>query len=186
MVKDGFKVEFEMEQHMCNNCKKSNPEYYELKVQLRYTFFDDIEEIKTKTIKVIANNFDTVNKLEEIDNGFDIYFRNKHELNKISSLYNKNFLVDEKRTKKIMGRDKLTMKDIWRYVLLINFINLERGDKISLKGEEYYIKAINNHDLVLREINNGNKKIISYYLAKDYLKLIKKNVINWKTNTINK
>ena len=175
MIKDGFKVEFEMKQQMCNNCKKSNPEYYELKVQLRYTFFNNIEEIKTKTIKIIAKNFNTINKLEELENGFDVYFRNKHELNKISSLYNKNFLIEEKRTKKIMGRDSLTMKDIWRYVLLINFINLERGDKILLKGEEYNIKAINHHDLVLRNCINGGKNVISYNLAKDYLKLIKKN-----------
>ncbi len=176
MIVDEFKVEFEMEQRMCFSCKKSNSEYYELKVQLRYKFYDDLEEIKSKTIKVIAKNFNTINKLEELSNGFNIFFRNKYELNKISSLFNKNYLIEEKRTKKIMGRDSLTTKDIWRYVLLINFINLEKGDLIRLKGEEFFIKSINKNDLVLINKENGSKKIVSYGIVKDYLELLDKKV----------
>jgi NMD protein affecting ribosome stability and mRNA decay len=170
-MKEIIHIETEMEQQMCNSCKKISPDYYELKVQLRYKYFkeEEIEDIKKETIEIIKNNFNNINKIEENDGGFDIYLRNKSSINKVSSLFNKKYLVEEKRSKKIVGRNFLESVDIWRYIILINIINLKKGDKISIKGENYYIKAFNHKDLVLRNLENGTKKVISYNIAKDYL-----------------
>ena len=177
-----MRVEFEMEQKMCSNCRKISPEYYELKVQIRSIYYDDLELIKQEIINLIRKHFvgTTINKLTELDNGFDIYFASRGLINKVSSIFQKRYLVEEKRTKKIVGRNFLESKDIWRYVLLLNIINLGKGDQISVKGEEYYIKALNGHDLVLRHCVNGSKKVISYEISKEYLKLIDKNAKNWK------
>lgn len=181
-------VEFNMPQHMCNNCKKKSPEYHELKVQIRFKFFEDLDElenVKVNVHKLIYSRLSNeINKFEESEWRFDIFFRSKDLLNKISSLFQKKYLCEEIRTKKVVGRDSLTMTDVFRYVLLINIINLERGDKIKFKGVDYYIKNLNNNDLILRNCIDGSKLIITYGLYKDYIQLIKKKAIDFKTNTL--
>ncbi len=187
MIRDSMRVEFNMDQHMCKNCKKNSPEYHELQVQIRFKFFEGaeaLENIKVETHKLIYSNFNEINKFVESEWGFDIYFRSKEVLNKVSSVFQRKYLCDEIRTKKIVGRDSLTMKDIWRHVLLVNIVNLHRGDKVNIKGIEYYIKALNKNTLVLRECIKGDKKVLTYSVIKDYIKLIQKDAINWKTNTL--
>ena len=99
--------------------------------------------------KKLLKDFDSVNKLEELDNGFDIYFRSYGEMGKISRIFTKYFLCDEKRSKTLVGRDQLISKDKYRYFMSIHLINLEKGDKIAIKGEEFTIKAINNNTLII-------------------------------------
>jgi NMD protein affecting ribosome stability and mRNA decay len=168
-IEEIFHISTSLEQQMCNSCKKISPEYHELKLQLRFSYFENIDEIKIESLNKIKKNINTINKIEELNNGFDIFIRNKKEINKIPSLFNKNYLIEEKRTKKIVGRNFLESKDIWRHVLLINIINLKRNDDVIIKGNEYIISSINKNDLVLKNKSNGNKKVISYKLIKDYI-----------------
>lgn len=187
MVRDNMNVEFNMPQHMCKICKRKSPEYHELQVQIRFKFFEGaeaVEAIKVETHKLIYSRFNEINKFVESEWGFDVYFRSKDVLNKVSSAFQKKYLCDEVRTKKIVGRDSLTMKDIWRHVLLVNIVNLHRGDKVNVKGIEYYIKALNKNTLVLRECIRGDKKVLTYSVIKDYTHLIEKDAIDWKTNTL--
>jgi len=170
---DKFKVEIDMEQDMCFICKKTSPEYYELKLQLRFSFFNNIDDVKLECFNLINKNFDSINKMQELDNGFDFFFRSKGEMNKISTLFNKKYLVEEKRSKKIVGRNFLESKDIYRHIILINIINFKKGDILNIKGEKYTIKAINKNDLVLIHLINGSKKVISYKFIKDYLDMNK-------------
>lgn len=168
-MKDKIKVKFEMEQQMCSTCKKTSSEYYELKLQIRFTYFKDIEKIKDEIRELIFKHLEGINKEEELDNGFDIYFRSQGMKNKILKVFSRRYFVDETITKKIVGHNFLESKDIWRYTQLINVINLKTQDKVSIKGEDYYIKAFNKKYLVLRHLKNGSKKVISYSISKDYI-----------------
>jgi len=173
-MEDKFRIEIDMEQDLCYDCKKTSPEYYELKLQLRCKYFEDLEEIKTFIFNLIDKNFTTINKMHEVENGFDFFFRSKGESSKISTLFHRRYLIEEKRSKKIIGQNFLESKSIFRHNLLINIINLERGDKISIKGTVFSIKAINHNDLILINEINRSKKVISYRFAKDYLELVEK------------
>ena len=93
-IVDELRVEMEMEQKMCSSCKKSSSEYYELLLQIRFIYFEDMMNIKDKALTRILDTFNTVNRLEERDNGFDIYFRSHGEMNKIHSLFVKDYLID--------------------------------------------------------------------------------------------
>lgn len=173
-MKDKIRVEFEMKQMMCNGCKKSSSEYYELKLQLRFTYFEDVNIIREEIVNLLNKNFNTINKVEELDVGCDIYFASLGEINRISKLFNKKYFTEEKRSRKIVGYNFLESKDIWRHTILINIINLEVGDEVSIKGENYYIKAFNKNELVLRDLIYGAKKVVNYSIVKDYLKLLNK------------
>ena len=171
-MKDNIHIEFEMEQKMCTSCRKSSNEYYELKVQIRFIYFEDNENIINEVKDLFYKNFDTFNKQEENENGLDFYFKYKGEKTKVSRLLNKRYLIEEKSSKTIVGRNFLESIDVWRHTLLVNIINLKVGDKILIKGEEFYIKAFNKKDLVLRAVKNGSKKVISYLLIKEYLQVL--------------
>ena len=170
---DEFKIEMETEQFMCVDCKKSSSEYYELLLQLKFVGFEDIDSMKEEVFNIVESNFRGVNKIEEKENGFYFYFRNHGLMNKITNIFSKKYLIDEKRSKKIVGRDRLTTKDKCRYTLGIDIINLKKGDKVSIKGIEYNLKAINNNStLILREAITGAKKQVSYHIIKDYFRKI--------------
>ncbi|MCA9495423.1 MAG: hypothetical protein KC589_00635 [Nanoarchaeota archaeon] len=171
-MKDSFRIEMELEQKMCSNCKKSSTEYFELKLQLRFKYYKNIDLIKKEVFSRLEKNFDSINRLEELDNGFDIYFRSYGEMNKISRLFNKYYLCDEKRSKKLIGRDNLVSKDKYRYFQSIILINLVKGNKVIIKGEEFVLKAINGKDMVLIKEEDGSKKVISYTIVKNYFELI--------------
>lgn len=174
-MKDVFRLEIEMDQKMCGSCKKSSSEYYELETQLRFIYFDDLLSIKEKAFDIMEGHFNSINKIDEIENGFNIYFRSHSEMNKMLRLFNRKFLLEEKRSKKLIGNDTLKSKMVYRYFQNITLINIKKGDKISIKGENYFIKAINNNrDLVILHEITGAKKVVSYPIIKDYFRLLEK------------
>lgn len=130
--------------------------------------------LKDRVRHLVDKNFGTLNNTEELDAGFEFYFRNNGDRNKISKLFGREFLVEEKLSKKIVGRDSLATKDIWRYTQLIRIIDCDVADKISIKGEEFFIKALNGTDLVLRKLSNGSKKVVSYKSISHYFALVEK------------
>ena len=183
-IKDSIRLEIEMEQRMCNDCRKSSTEYYELLSQIRVIYFDDIYEIKKKIFDLFEKNFVSINKVEEISNGFDVYFRNHGEMNKVSKMLLNKFLIDEIRSKKLVGKNNLKSVDVFRYYQSITLVNIEKNDKILLKGEEFFVKAINNNsEFVLLDCVTGAKKMITYSIVKDYIKLLEKNAYNKKIET---
>lgn len=177
-MKDVIKVEFEMEQQMSPMAKKGDSDYFEHQLQLRFRHLDlENEELvmseKEKAMKILTNNFNTINKIDELDNGFDVYFGNHSSMNKLLNLFSKDYLVEEKRSRTLTGVDQLKSINRYRYYQSIGLIYLKRGDKVMIKGIPYYIKALNKNDLVLRHLENGSKKVVSYVIVKDYLELIK-------------
>src|SRR5690606_1097296 len=102
-----FRVEFELPQEMCSNCKKSSSEYYELLTQIRFIYFEDINIIKEAVIKKLEQFHSYVNRFEEVENGFDVYVRNHSLMSKFSSLFQREYIFVEKRSKKLIGRDNL-------------------------------------------------------------------------------
>ena len=163
--------------------KVSAEEMSALRVELnKYLTTEEIIEfnnnrivmIKDSVRALVEKNFGKVNKLEELDNGFEFYFRNNGDRNKISNLFKRQFFTEEKLSKKIVGADSLATKDIWRYTQLIKIIDCDLGDKISVKGQEFWIKALNGRDLVLRQVIDGSKKVYSHRFRSDYFSVIEK------------
>ena len=191
MVYDKIHVEFEMEQEMSREARKKSIDYYELKVQLRFNYFDEegqvnyVSDLGKETANYydyvtyvgqrVMKKFEGINKIEEVDNkGFDFYFRSSGEISRLIKFFEKNYFCETKQSKKVVGRDSLTMRDIVRYTLLVNVLNLGVGDKVAIKGEEYYIKSFNKKEMILRHCKDGSKKIATYAIVKDYFELVSK------------
>lgn len=172
---DEFKIEYNMGQTLCGTCKKINPEYFEMKLQIRFRYFEDVTKIKEEVMNLLMKNFDTINKIDEIETGYEVFFRDHGQMNKLAQLFSRRWVILEKRTAKIMGKDQLTSKDLFRHTQNITLINVGTKDIIRVKGEEYWVKAINSGDaLVLRRTDNGGKKVMSYKMIEDYFQMVKK------------
>jgi NMD protein affecting ribosome stability and mRNA decay len=174
-MKEEIRVEIEMEQKMCSFCKKSSSEYYEMLVHLRLKYFRDVDVVKKKMLSKFLNDEKIkkyINKIDEVPNGYNIYFSSYGIMNKISDLFIKNYLCDEKRSKKLVGRDNLKSKDKYRHFLSLSLVNIKKGDIIRIKGIEYELKALNNNKImILINSENGSKNQESYGIIKDYLQL---------------
>jgi NMD protein affecting ribosome stability and mRNA decay len=168
---DRYRVEMEMEQKMSPDAKKTSPEYYELLIQVRLLHSKRQHEILSLIFKRLKEGLHSVNKLEELDNGFDIYCRNHSVMNLALSLF-RDFIIDEKRSKKLTGVDQLKSKKTYRYTQSISIIDLRKGDEVEIKGEKFTIKAVNKKELILTDEKTGRKEVLSYSIIKDYLRLL--------------
>ena len=172
---DRFRIEHNMEQVLCNTCKRINPEYYEMVLQLKFEFFDDIMKLKEECMKILMDNFDTINKIDEANDGYFVFFRDHGQMNKIETLFGRRWLILDKRSAKIMGQDKMTQKSLFRHTQNLTLVNLNTKDTVLIKGVEYWLKAINKGGtLILRRTDNGAKFQCTYKMIQDYFKIVKK------------
>lgn len=172
---DKFRIEHNMEQVLCNTCKRINPEYHEMILQLKFEFFENILEMKEKCMDILMKNFTTINKIDETDDGYTVYFRDHGQMNKVATLFGRRWLILDKRSAKIMGQDKMTQKSLFRHTQLLTLVNLGTKDTVQIKGIEYWIKAINKGGtLILRRCDNGAKHQVTYKMIRPYFQLIKK------------
>ena len=110
-----------------------------------------------------------INKLEDVNEGFDIYLANINDIHKLKRIINDYFFVLYTHSKKIMGRNFLKSKDLYRHSLLVAVYNLKTGDNILVKGEEFTIKSIQNQFLTVINSKNNTKKTLHFDTIKDYL-----------------
>ena len=168
-IRDVVRIEIEMDQKMIPELKKSSSEYYELKVQLRFERFEDIDVLKKNVLSYLEKQNLDINKVEELKNGFDIYFRNHSSMNTLSHYFSKRFLVYEKRSKKLVGRDNLISKDKYRYFQSLRIVRIVKGEQVKVKGKLYEVVHVKGNDLVLKVLETGQKKTFTYSVIKDYL-----------------
>ena len=127
-----------------------------------YTLKDKIE-----SMNILINTID-----EEIDNGFDIYLGNINDIHKIKRYLSRGYFVQYTHSKKIMGHNSLKTRDLYRHSMLINVYNLNIGDCISIKGEEYYIKSIDKQNLNVINLKTSAKSRFHFNTIKEYLSKI--------------
>jgi len=163
-----------LEQSMCESCKRNSEEYFQLKAQIRFSFYNLIElrEVKKRIFNHFKNN-KNLNKILEIEDKLDIYMRNHSEMEKISSYFRGNFVCSQKKSRKLMGRDNLRSKEIYRYFISIVLYNIKRGTQILFKGEKYIVLNVEKENLVLRDIKLGKKKKIIISKSINYIEIVK-------------
>ncbi len=172
-MKHTIRIETELDQKLSPGCKNMDEDYFQLKTQVRCIYFTDYTEIKNEILKTLEVLNKDINKLETCENGFDIYLRSYGLMSKTSNIFKRKFFCEEKKAKKIIGRDFLRSKDRYKYFLSINIINLKRNDTIEVKGRQYNINSIKNQDIFVSDIVSHKKEAFKYKLIKDYLKIIK-------------
>ena len=162
-------IKIELKQKMSEEAKKIDDNSYILKLNLRFKYFDKINKVFKKKVLDEMNSLKPhINKIEELDEGYNVYFSSIKILENISKTYKKKYFVDEIRSKKIMGRDKQKSKDLYRHFLSITILNLKRKQKIRIKGEVFELRDFRKKTLYLVD-ENGSRKSFLFSKIKDYI-----------------
>ncbi|MFT4243868.1 MAG: NMD3-related protein [Candidatus Woesearchaeota archaeon] len=110
-----------------------------------------------------------INKIEDNLDGFDIYLANINDIHKLKRVINEHFFCIFTHSKKIMGRNKLKGKDLYRHSLLAAIYNLKPKDIVQIKGIKYTIKSIQKQYITAINEENKEKQTFHFNIIKDYL-----------------
>ena len=165
-----FRIETELPQSQCSKCSKTSSEYYELVLQLRFLYTNEDDQVKQDVLDYVLSKTELVNKVEEVDSGFDLYIGDSSQGGKISSEIKKRYFVEEKKSKTLVGFDFLRYKRNYKFTHNLTIINLKEGDKLSFKGDEYVIENLSNKDGLTLKEKSGRKRTLSFSKIKDYIR----------------
>ena len=129
----------------------------------------DYDLIYFKLQYILRNTSMLINKIESHQDGIDIYLANINDIHKLKRVISEHFFAVYTHSKKIMGRNHLKSKDLYRHSLLVAIYNLSTNDKIKVKGEEYTIKSIQKHQLICIHTKTLHKEVLHFNTIKDYL-----------------
>jgi len=179
MIKELFKVEIDMEQKMCNFCIRSSEEFFEMKIQIRYSSDINTEyenSLKKDINKILIWYKDIINIINKKNNKnnkeIDIFFKKNVSYNKIYNFLSKNYLITFKKSNKLVGFDKEVSKKRYKNTFLFEIIDIKKNDKILFKGKEYRVKSIFKNNITLIDLATNNKTNITYSINKDIIKKI--------------
>ncbi len=110
-----------------------------------------------------------INKVDEVEGGFDMYLGNLNDIHKIKRYLSRGYFAIYTHSKKIMGHNFLKTKDLYRHAMLIAIYNLKPNDVVKIKGEKYMIKSIDKQNLNVVHTTNSDKTRFHFNLIKDYL-----------------
>ncbi len=157
------------EENTCDEHKEKKEEKSFGRIQVGKRKERTVESIKKDVYENIVSSFKGINKMEELEDGFDFYFANCKTMSSLSSFFSKKYFCEIKRSAKLTGVDQLRSKKTYRYFLSIVLVNLHAGDFVLYKGEKYFVKAVmKGMELVLVD-EKGKKGVYRYSIIKDYL-----------------
>lgn len=155
--------------YLLNENKYSQTIYSNKDIKYNEISISDYELAYYKMRYILRDVKLLINKLEDMSEGFDIYLANINDIHKLKRIISDHFFVLFTHSKKIMGRNFLKSKDLYRHSLLIAVYNLRAGDDILVKGEEFTIKSIQNQFLTVINPKTNTKKTLHFNTIKEYL-----------------
>ena len=163
------KLSIKEQLYLLNENKYSQTIYSNKDIKYNKITISDYELAYYKMRYVLRDVKLLINKIEDMEEGFDIYLANINDIHKLKRIIGDYFFVLFTYSKKIMGRNFLKSKDLYRHSLLVAVFNIKAGDEIRVKGEEFIIKSIQNQFITVINPISNNKKTLHFNTIKDYL-----------------
>ncbi len=133
-------------------------QYFEGILQLRSPSQEVIDYVENK-IEKDGRCF--VAKIKEVKNGYDFYLSSQKYLRSLGKALSENFPGVWKESRQLFTRNHLTSKDVFRVNVLFKFVDIKRGQVITIRGDEYEVISAQKK-LILKDKKTGKKKTISY------------------------
>ncbi len=166
-MRDTITVEIKLEQQMCDNCIRKDPQYFKDKIFLRGKNKEELEKI-AKFIETLYIN--EINKIKEVKEGIDFYLSTSVNLNKLLNKLYRDYLIVYKKDPKLVGFDKLRSKNKYKVTHLVEIEDIKKGDKVCYNGKKYIVKTFYKDSITL--INNTSKKVLTYSLNRSKIRKI--------------
>jgi NMD protein affecting ribosome stability and mRNA decay len=115
-VSERYDFPIEKKAIICEDCRKSRPEYYEAVLQVR----DATPELIGKIQKLLETQkiHRSINKHEAYESGGDYFFSNKRIAQQVGKTLRSKFGGTLEASKRLFTRDRQTSKDVYRTTVL--------------------------------------------------------------------
>ncbi len=135
-----------------------NDQYFEGILQLRNPNSLVLEFIATET----ENRKGVfISKTVKVANGIDFYFSSQRFLQRLGHKLKEKFGGELKINESLHTRDHLTSKDLYRVNVYFRVLNIKKGDKVMIRGEEFEIIGIGKK-ILAKSLENGRKSQLKF------------------------
>jgi len=142
---------------------EKHKDYFEGTLQLRGVYAEVVEfaihEIEKKEDGNVA-------KIEELDNGVDIYMAPQKFLRSLGTKLQQHFGGQVIVSKKLHTKNRLTSKEVYRVNMLFRMPKFKKGSIIEYKGEKVKITAMHKK-VNVKNVKTGKKLVLNF---KDLMK----------------
>ena len=127
-------------------------------LQIRINTFTKSKPSQNKSPSPILNQIlknkeklkEHINKIETMKNGYNIYIKDKTQAPKFLSNLKKLGFYNITKSRKLVGEDKLNSKKLYKFIILLEIIDLNKKDIITYKGEEVEILKIDKNKNIIQ------------------------------------
>ncbi|MHA1671562.1 MAG: NMD3-related protein [Promethearchaeota archaeon] len=166
-------VTVKIDYELCKNCTNMRGGMYFLSIlQIRVSnpiHFNIIDTIIDETYAYTEKIFQKddrqyISKLVEHKNGVDLLLSTNELMNRIISYLKSKYYFEQKRTKKLVGRDTQKGRNLYRLKTLIRLLPFEKNDLIMINNDIYNVESISKNKVILRDqLDNKVVKNFSYF-----------------------
>jgi len=121
------------------NLKSISKDYFEGILQLRNPTEELLKYVENKTKK---DKKALITKRLKVKNGYDFYFSSQRYLRNLGNKIKNSFAGELKTSRKLFTRKRQTSKDVYRVNVLFRMSCLEKGQKMTYKGEQIKIMKL--------------------------------------------
>lgn len=150
----------------CDYGQKERTQYFEGILQLRNPP-DEIRGHIQRELKKVAHKGVFVTKVEETDNGVDLYMTSKNGLRILAQKLANQFGGSVNLNPQLFSRNHLTSKDIYRLNVLLEFPPFTKGDVISfseVKNDVQRLVLVKSMGKIIHSIDLESGKNLSFEL----------------------
>jgi len=135
-----------------------NKDYFEGILQLRNPTEELIRFVENKTKK---DRKALITKRLKVKGGYDFYFSSQRYLRSLGNKIKSSFAGELKTSRKLFTRKRQTSKDVYRVNVLFRMSGLEKGQKITYKGEQIKIMKLGKK-ILAKSVKTGKKLLLNY------------------------
>jgi nonsense-mediated mRNA decay protein 3 len=164
------KVDIRINYELCKNCSNLKSGIYFLSILQLRVKDENCFDIIADALSAIQNYVDSlfiednrqyISKLEDQNNGVDLYLSTNELMNRIISILKSNYNFVLKRSKKLVGRDSQKGRNIYRLKSLIKFLPFKKSEWILLNEKRYFVENVTKKMVILRD--EHDLKIVKNY-----------------------
>ena len=160
----------------CNLCEKEGTQYYEAVLQVRSNNFNILDksiEFLQARVENLRNRGMFINKVERMDDGYDLYMTNKGIAQSLGRELQALFGGEFKSSAKLFSKNKQTSKNIYRVAIFVRLPGFEKNDIILVDDKVFKVDKLGSKITLLDLLKNSHVIVdfskLSYAVLKKHV-----------------
>ncbi|MBN2052453.1 hypothetical protein JW756_03035 [Candidatus Woesearchaeota archaeon] len=148
----------------CDACAREGTQYFEAILQVRCSNYEILEKsinFLQKRVSELRHKGMFINKVEQQDDGFDLYMTNRKITQNLGKELQEAFGGEYNASPQLFTKNKQTSKNVYRVNVLVRLPSFERGDIILVDDRVYKVEKLGSK-IKLTDLATNNQLISGY------------------------